>query len=129
MLNTNRFKLYKDNYNIYNLITKINSGYRLYFDQFEKLFVIVNIANNDEICMKFKSFTVDIINQLQKSRIEYANKIFSEIEEYNHNIEYNNYKNSKTKIADFLAETNHLSKRKGTLYACEINKIFEGKNA
>ena len=29
---------YKDNFNYYNLITKINAGYRLFFNQKEKVF-------------------------------------------------------------------------------------------
>ena len=67
--NISKMQIYKDMYNIYNLITKINKNYKLYFDNNDKLFKIINVANNNEICLKTKHLSSDIIKTLQKTKI------------------------------------------------------------
>jgi len=44
----NRVKAVKDN----NLITKIDKGYKLYFCEVKKIFIVVNSAKNNQICLK-----------------------------------------------------------------------------
>lgn len=74
---------YKDNFNYYNLITKINPNYRLYFNKKTKLFEIINIANFGEICLKFSSFSLNLLKILQNSSVCNSKKIFEEIENHN----------------------------------------------
>lgn len=85
---------YKDNFNYYNLITKINAGYRLFFNQKEKMFEIINFANFNEICLKFRSFDFNLLEFLQKTQIKNAKNIFEEIEINNKNIEKNFVQNN-----------------------------------
>ena len=54
--NLNYCVLYKDNFNVSNLIKKINPQYKLYFNQKDKVYFIVNSAKNNEICLKFYNF-------------------------------------------------------------------------
>ena len=128
-LNFNKLQLYKDNYNIYNLITKINYGYRLYHCQEESCFYIINIANNNEICMKFTNFNDEILKKLQISRIENIQKIFRQIDIDNENLTNNLHKNMKQKFDDSLAELHWLCKRTNQLSSLQIDKIIEENNA
>ena len=128
-VNFDKLKLYKDNYNIYNLITKINRGYRLYYCQDEKMFYVINIANHNEICMKFDSFNCNILKNLQISRIENANALFSEIDNNNLKIKNNLQKNCLNKFDNLLAELNSFCKRAGHVSSSQINKIIEENNA
>lgn len=77
---------YKDNFNYYNLITKINPNYRLYFNKKTKLFEIINIANFGEICLKFSSFSLKLLEILQKSSVCNSKIIFKKIENHNSNL-------------------------------------------
>ena len=47
------FKEYKDMFNNYNLITKINPNYKLYRNTKMGCFVILNSAKNNQICLNF----------------------------------------------------------------------------
>ncbi len=98
------FVYYKDNYNIYNLITKINKGYRLVFSQKYKYFAIINSAKNNEICLKFNSFSLNIVEKLLNSRIERNKIIFREIEEFNDKIKEKNIDNFKQYMTDYIKE-------------------------
>lgn len=98
------FIFYKDCYNIYNLITRINKSYRLVFSQKYKYFAIVNTAKNNEICLKFNSFSLNIIEKLLKSRIERNKIIFKEIEEFNNKLTQKNIDNFKQNITDYVKE-------------------------
>ena len=128
-LNFNKLQLYKDNYNIYNLITKINPYYRLYFDLDKKFFIIINIANSNEICMKFNSFNTNILKILQLTKVENSKNLFDFIDFHNEEINNKNLKNQKDKTQNMLNELNKICKRKSQITSCTINKIFEGKNA
>ncbi len=122
-------KLYKDNYNICNLIKKINRAYRLLFDEYNKLFIIINSANNNEICLKFKSISPEIIKILQKSKIENAKKIFDEIDSFNENLTQKNIKALKEKTIDSAYELTKFASRTNNITNESINKIIGGKYA
>ena len=63
-INNNYIELYKDNYNIYNLITKIDKNYQLVFNKKKKIFQIINIAKNNQICLIFNNFSLNILKIL-----------------------------------------------------------------
>ena len=106
---------YKDQFNIYNLITKIDKNYRLVFNNFNKIFYIINIAKNNQICLKFRDFNQNIIFLLQKSRIENSYKIFNEIEIFNENLNKNLIKKQVQNTADRLHELSKIYKRLNTI--------------
>lgn len=110
MKNNQYFVSFKDTYNIYNLITKINNSYKLVFSQKYKYFAIINTAKNNEICIKFNSFSMNIIKKLQKSRIERNKIIFKEIEEFNNKIIQKNIDNFKDNITSLVKENYNLYK-------------------
>lgn len=124
-----RYELYYDNFNYYNLITKIDRDYRLCFDNIEKLFIIINIAKNNQICLKFKSFSFNLIKSLQKTRVENSKFIFDEIDSNNNKIILDNHKVIKNKAIDSLHDLIKFSNRTNTISKTDINKIVEGKNA
>lgn len=123
------YVLYFDNFNYHNLIKKIDSGYRLMFDNIKKIFIIINIANNNEICLKFNSFSFDLIKTLQKTRIENAKEIFNEIDKYNEKLENNKICDIKNKTTSSAKDLIKFSKRTSNIKSTDINKIIEGKNA
>ena len=94
-INFNYYKSYKDMFNIYNLITKINNGYRLYFNTRDKKYYILNINRNYEVCLIFNTFSRNILKELQFSKIENLNKNIKFIESYNENIYEKQIKNLK----------------------------------
>ena len=106
-MNFNNYELYKDQFNIYNLITKIDVGYRQVFNKVNKTFCIINIAKNNQICLKFSDFNKNILFLLQKSRVENSYKIFNHIEIYNENL---NQKLNKNKIDNTVNKLKELSK-------------------
>ena len=128
-LNFNKLKLYKDNYNIYNLITKINNGYRLYFCQEEKLFYIINIANRNEICHKFSTVNAEILKFLQISRVENAQNLFNDIEKSNTKLSQKIQKNNIEKFNNMLAELSYQSSRNNHITSSVINRVIEEYNA
>lgn len=128
MVNLNFYERYFDQYNIYNLITKINPNYRLFFDKKNKKFVIFNVRNNFEECLRFDSFNFDILGNLQKYDIKNARDIFRKIDEQNAMLEQKQSEKCsdemKCQIKDlshYLSRTNHVSKS-------DIEKIVEVKN-
>ena len=60
---------YKDNFNYYNLITKINSNYKLFFNAKDRCFIIVNSAKNNEICLNFDNFNQNVEKILNLSKV------------------------------------------------------------
>ena len=103
-----KFKtLFKDNFNYYNLITKINSNYRLFFNQKTKMFEIINIAKNNEICLIFSHFSFDLLKKLQKSSIKNSEQLFKSIDEHNQKILDKNIQNQ---ISNFKAKTKEILK-------------------
>ena len=116
---------YKDMYNIYNLITKINKNYRLYYDKKHKCFLIINLANNYEVCLKFSSFSQNIIKILQKTQISNACRIFKEIEENNEVVFKQKEREIQNKVSNKIEEVNWLVSRKNKILKSDINKIIE----
>ena len=126
MFNSKYFVLYKDNYNIYNLIKKIDRHYLLYFNTKDKSFYIVNSANNNQICLNFNNFSSNILKILQSTLIENSSKIFNFIEEHNNRLRENILKNNKLSLLDKLIETQKYSRRTNKFLKKDINKIIEG---
>ena len=106
-INSNKFSPYKDIFNIYNLITKINNGYKLFFNKSNKKFYIFNTNNNNEICLTFTTFSENILQDLRFSRIENLNKNLELIEEFNENLLMKNQENLKQNSMDFVKENWH----------------------
>ena len=128
MINSLYFDYYKDNYNIYNLITKINKDYRLVFNKKENNFCIINIAKNNQICLKFNSFLFNIIKTLLETRVENSQKIFNEIENFNNNLEFKNQNKLNNDLKDRVDNLFKFSKRVNSISSSEINQIIKGKN-
>lgn len=116
---------YKDMFNYYNLITKINPNYTLCFDKKSKKFLVVNFANNNEICLKFDNFSFNIEQYLQKMQISNAKKIFDFIEKNNEKIEMQNTKKIVSKTSAKMEEISWLSKRTNKILPGAIKKIIE----
>lgn len=118
------YEEYKDNFNYYNLITKINPFYRLYFDKKNKCFIIANSAKNNQICLKFDTFSIDLLKILSKSRVENAKKIFEEVDEFNENLKRkyieNSSQNARDKLDDFFNYTHRVS----NISSNDIQKIL-----
>ena len=109
--NKKYFFKYKDMFNIYHLITKINAGYRLYFCELNKQFYIVNINNNFELCYSFKSFFSNILNDLRFYKIENINQIIKSIDENNEKLQQNNTNKTIENTLDLIKEKDYLIKR------------------
>ena len=124
----NNFEEYKDQFNIYNLITLIDKNYRLVFDRCNKIFCVINIAKNNQICLNFKDFNQNIIFLLQKSRIENSYKIFNELEIFNENLNKKLIKNQIQKTGDKLHELSKIYKRLNTI-SIKTNKLAGDKYA
>ncbi len=122
-INDKYFEIYNDNYNIRNLIKKINPSYELVWSKKDKLFNIINTANFNEICLIFNKISPNIIKSIQKSRIENSRKIFSEIEENNELLNQNNIKKITNNISKADGEIKYLSKRNLSLN--KIQNIME----
>ena len=124
-INTNRFEEYKDNFNIYNLITKIDKNYRLCFDKIKKQFSVINIAKNNHICLNFNNFSLNIIKLLQITRVENSQNLFNFIDENNLNVYEKNKQNCINSIADAMRSLNEFSKRTNSISKTDINKIIK----
>lgn len=118
------YEEYKDNFNYYNLITKINPFYKLYFDKKNKCFIIANSAKNNQICLKFNSFSIDLLKILSKSRIENSKKIFEEIDVFNENLKQNYIKKTSQKANDKLIDFLNFSHRVSNVSPNEVQKIL-----
>lgn len=129
MINNIYFDYYKDNYNIYNLITKINKYYRMVFNKKEKNFNIINIAKNNQICLKFNSFSENIINKLLKTRVENSYQIFKNIDECNEKIKDKNQLNTQEELSDKITNLLNYSKRVNSISNRDIELIIKGQNA
>lgn len=124
MKNINYFIKYKDMYNIYNLITKIDLNYRLYFDNKEKLFIIINTAKNNQICLKTANISPIVLKNLQKSRIENLNKIIKNIDIENNKMKEKNIKNFKENMTAKMVEMKNFTKRASNILDSDIKKII-----
>lgn len=129
MLNLNNIELYKDMYNIYNLITKINPNYRLYFDKIKKKFLIINIKNNYEICLSFENFSFNILKTLQETQIEHSSKLFEQLDLENEIKNEKYYNNTLDSLSLKTRELAKYSLRTNKILQSDIDKIIEVKNA
>ncbi len=127
-INFKQLKLYRDNYNISNLIKKIDKNYRLYFDTKNKLFMVLDITTKQK-CFESKTITPNIIRILQQTRVENSNQIFADIERHNKLLEDNILSSTKQKAADTAVDIANYLKRVNRLTDSDIKKIIEGKNA
>ena len=118
---------YKDMYNIYNLITEIDKGYKLFFDTKEKCYKIVNTAKNNQICLKSYHLSPNIINLLKISRVENLQKILKKIDDDNENILNKNQKKFKNDVSDCMIECVTFSKRANSISNEDIKKIVGEK--
>lgn len=121
------FKEYKDLFNYYNLIKTINSSYRLYFNEKDKKYYIININNNFEICGEFIHFSKINLNNLRFSSIINIDKIIKEIENHNELIEKNNINNILDKTKYSLNEVLNLSKRSSNINNYDLTQIIGAK--
>ena len=122
--NTQTFIPYKDQFNYYNLIQKINPSYRLFFDRKKRLYKIVNIHKNNEICMSFSTFYRNILFNLRFSKIENCNKILSYIDSENDKIYNQNMNKLHQNISSVLNDFHQLNSRSKTINTHDINKII-----
>ena len=122
-------KLYFDNYNICNIIKKIDRDYRLCFDEKARCFVIINSAKNDEVCMKFNAISPKIIKSLISSRCEFANRIFEEIEKSNSILLEKQRAESKQKCSDFIQDFLHFCSRSNSISDADKKHFVEDNNA
>lgn len=126
MVNFKNLVKYKDMYNIYNLITKIDSGYVLYYDHKEKLFIILNSAKNHQICLKTSVLSPNIIKSLQKSRVENFIKNVKNIDIENEKLEQKMIKGFKENLSLKMTETLNFTKRASKIFDSDIRKIIGG---
>lgn len=118
------FKKYKDQFNIYNLIKQINPNYRLYFNNKNKRFAIVNICNNFEICKEFDRFFGNILQDLRFSKVENSKIIFKNIDEFNQKLLKQNQEKQLEQTNYLTKEISKISNRSNTITKPDINKII-----
>lgn len=123
-LNKNYYYEYKDQFNIYNLIRKINPNYRLYFNNKTKKFIIVNICNNFEICKEFYSFFENILQDLRFSKVENQIEIFNKMEINNENLKQKSNEKINEITNNLSREFCKISNRSSKINNSDINKIM-----
>lgn len=119
---------YHDMFNYYQRIKKINKNYLLCFDNINKFFIILNTAKNNQICLKFNNFCLNIEKILQKTKIENASKLFVEIDENNKKLVNSNLKNAKNDMTNKILDLNSYCKRTNKILQSDIDKIIGVKN-
>lgn len=122
--NKTYYEEYKDQFNYYNIIKKINPSFRLYFNKKLRRFEIINIFNNFEICYSFISFFRNIESDLRFSKIENLNLILKNIDINNNQIDkknnIKNYEKNKFCFNEYLSLTN----RSTSIKPDDLNKII-----
>lgn len=118
------FEPYKDIFNYHTEIQKLNHGYRLYFNKKEKQFCIVNIFNNFEICLTFKSIFNFCLNNLRFCSIQNFQNIFNFIEDFNNNLKEKENNNNRELLKFYSKELLNLSKHSSCIKQKDINKII-----
>lgn len=124
--NLNYCVLYNDNFNLSNLIRKINPQYKLYFNQKDKIYFIVNSAKNNEICLKFYNFNQNVLKILQSTKVENSHKLFKEIDNFNYLTELKNKNSIIENTSQKIIELNNFSKRANHLSQTTLTKIIGG---
>lgn len=123
-MNFDKYEFYKDQFNYYNNITKIDRNYRLIFDKVYKIFCIINIAKNNQICLKFANFNQNIEILLQKTRIERSKNLFKFIDDYNDDLNKKLIKKQINSTSEKLCEISKIYNRINTISTKSINKII-----
>ena len=124
--NLNYCVLYKDNFNVSNLIKKINPYYKLYFNKKDKIYFIVNSAKNNEICLKFYNFNHNVLKILQSTKVENSHKLFKELDNFNYLTELKNKNSIIENTSQKIIELNNFSKRVNHLSQTTLTKIIGG---
>lgn len=119
------FEEYKDIFNYYNLITKINPFYKLYFNKKDRCFCVVNSAKNNQICLNFNDFNTNIINILQKTQIKNSTKLFEEIDNFNENLIQKNLDSKKDLTIQKIKSTLNILSKKSIISQNTLKKIIE----
>ncbi|MBQ8424538.1 MAG: hypothetical protein IJX17_00775 [Clostridia bacterium] len=120
---------YKDMFNIYNMIKKINKDYSLFFDKKNKDFLIINTKNHYEICYRFKNFSSNILLTLQKTKVENSSQLFDFIELENKKLTEKYQKEKLDKLSLKVKELKKYSSRTNKILQSDIDKINEVENA
>lgn len=116
---------YKDNFNLYNLIKKINPYYQLFFYNKDKIYFIVNSAKNYEICLKFNNFNQNVLKNLNFSRVENSKLIYDFIDFNNEKLINSNKQNTIQTAINKFSEINHYCKRTKIDKIQNIKKYIE----
>jgi len=124
MINLKYYHEYKDMYNIYNLITKIDKGYKLYFCEVKKIFIVVNSAKNNQICLKTSKLSPNVLKILKTTRIENLNKIIKNIDQENEKLGQKNKENLVENLSTKMRDVLSLSKRVSDISNAYIQKII-----
>lgn len=122
--NSNIFEPYKDQFNLYNLIKKINPAYKLYFNKKYKKFIIINSDKNNEICKEFYLFSGNILQDLRFSKIENSNNVFKFIDKHNQKLEQDITCKNKEIINTISSEYKTLSNRSNNITKSDLSKII-----
>lgn len=122
--NKNIYIPYKDQFNYYNLIKKINPFYRLFFNRKSKRFEIININKNYETCKSFDAFSGNILQDLRFSRIENYNKILEFIDNENEKLTKINEQKNNYILKSTLNDFQQLNNRSKTISKTDINKTI-----
>lgn len=117
---------YQDNFNYYNLITNIDPDYRLFYNKKEKCFLVLNIAKNYQICLKFNSFSLNLPIILQKTRIEKSKALLENIEKENEQLSLNYQNSCINELTQKSLELLRYSSRVPAVSNIDIKKIIEG---
>lgn len=118
---------YFDNFNICNLIKKINPFYKLFYSTKYKCFYIVNTAKNCEICLIFYNFKQNTLKKLNFSKIENSKNIFNDIENHN-KILTERLKNEQSDLfKNKLKFLNHYIKRNNSINVYDLKKYIGDK--
>ncbi len=121
--------LYNDLYNISNRIKQINPNYELYFNRKIKKFLIINSANNYEICLNFDNFNQNIENILKNSACNNFESLIKSIEDNNNKIELLQHNSTKEKTTEACLECINLINKSSNISNNDINKIIGECNA
>lgn len=118
------FEPYKDIYNYHKIIKTIKSGFRLFFNKKDKLFSVVNIFKNNEICFSFYDISKINLNDLRFSLIENCIKVLNTIDKYNSNLIEKQTKNNREILNFSLKEIVNLSNRSNSVKQQDIDNII-----
>ena len=120
---------YKDMYNIYTKIKRINKHYKLYYNIKDKCFLIINTANFNEICLNFSSFNLNVEKLLNFSNVKNFEKVIKYIEQSNYQTEEKKVTLAKEKTLTACNECRNLLNRTSKISTHEIDKIIGEGNA